>query len=134
MRFYARSFWVLRNCARGIFRIIGKCNPILVGFAKHSGVDLKSKHFADIYRQKHPSELKLRGAADKSYKNRRFSALRRTGAICLHSYSKRVIHESARITANRVPLIRTLTSLWLVRGIRQRPAERSTRAASARGL
>ena len=82
---------------------IGNCNPILVGFAKHSGVDLKSKHFADIYRQKHPSELKLRGAADKSYKNRRFSALRRTGAICLHSYSKRVIHESARITANRVP-------------------------------
>ena len=32
--------------------------------------------------------------------------------------------ESARIPANRVPLIRTLTSLWLVRGIRQRPAER----------
>ena len=27
---------------------IGNCNPILVGFAKRSGVDLKSKHFAEI--------------------------------------------------------------------------------------
>ena len=48
MRFYARSFWVLPGYARGIFSIIGKWNPILVGFAKRSGVDLKLKHFADI--------------------------------------------------------------------------------------
>ena len=36
-------------------------------------------------------------SADKSYKNRRFSARRGAYAICLHSYSKRVIRESARI-------------------------------------
>ena len=48
IRFYARSFGVLPGYARGIFSIIGKCNPILAGFAKHSVLDLKLKHFADI--------------------------------------------------------------------------------------
>ena len=46
--FCARSFGVLPGYARGIFSSIGKCNPILAGFAKRSGVDLKLKHFADI--------------------------------------------------------------------------------------
>ena len=54
--FCARLFGVLPGYARGIFSSIEKCNPILVGFAKRSGVDLKLKHFADIYGQKYSAE------------------------------------------------------------------------------
>ena len=100
-------------------------NPILVGFAKRGGLDLKLKHFANIYGQKYSGELKLREVADKSCKNRRFSAPRGMGAICIHSYSKRVIHESARISnESRSVSPRSRPPYSRAPGIRQRSAER----------
>ena len=75
--------------------------------------------------EKYSGELKLREVADKSYKNRDSSPRRGTDAICPHPYSKRVIHESARISNESRSVTRTLAySNEYARGIRQRPAER----------
>ena len=85
--FSGKIYLYVRFSVRDLSLFFRMWNPTLVGFARRSEVDLKSKHFADIYRQKYFAEWKSWEPADKSCKNRRFSARRGTGAICIHSYS-----------------------------------------------
>ena len=85
--FSGKIYLYVRFSVRDLSLFFRMWNPTLVGFARRSEVDLKSKHFADIYRQKYFAEWKSWEPADKSCKNRRFSACRGTGAICIHSYS-----------------------------------------------